>query len=399
MVLVLAVQAFRLTIPWHIIAALIALNPLSSLAAQLPTFRTVSERNLIGLLLLLDTLIHTAILCLAGGPTNPFTIVYLLYVVLAAVVLTAAWTWIIAFFSSVGFGALFLFSQAIPEWNHHGPHHGFSLHLYGMLAAYVTVAVLVSYFLNRIVGELRRKERRLQQLEQMAANQQRLTSLTTMAAGAAHELGTPLATIAIVSHELERSLKKELPHHVGLLEDIALLKSETARCKRLLQELSEKSGDLLGEQPQMLKVADLVEEAIAPLKYENAPLIEGDTEFILEQAPRKALAVAVRALIKNALEASESSDAVVVSSQFSADDFTLEVLDRGSGMSEEILERVGEPFFSTKGPDRGMGLGIYLARLTAEQLGGSLTFASVHGQGTSARLVLPRNLGRSREAA
>lgn len=395
LVLALAVGHFALSLPWISIAISLSLIPLSNITAQMSIKKYFSEKLLVGGLLALDTFILTAILCLAGGPTNPFTIVYLLHVVLAAVMLTPVWTWGIAILSSFGFGVLFLLSIPVPEWESHGAHHGLSLHLHGMLFAYIVVALLVAHFLSKIVGELQRKERKLQRLETLEANQQRLASLTTITANAAHELGTPLSTIAVVSHELGRMLLKRDADR-DLLDDIALLKNETARCKAIIQELSERTGDLIGEVPQSLRVQDLLHDAIRPIKSDCEIKIIGSVEIFM-RVPRKALVLAVRALVKNAVEATNGDNKPIeIEAQINGAEILLEIRDSGIGMDGEALERIGEPFFSTKGQGKGMGLGVYLSKLTVEQLGGSLVFKSIYSHGTHALMTFPIDCAQSR---
>jgi two-component system, sensor histidine kinase RegB len=399
LVLGIAVIAFKLTLPWMEIAALLLLIPASNLLFHTRTAKRFSETQVIGGLLVLDTLLLTGVLHQAGGPTNPFTIVYLLHVVLAAVMLGTSWTWAIAVLSSCGFGALFVGSRAVPEWDSHGAHHGFSLHLHGMLIAYIIVALLAAYFLNRIVGDLRKKERAFERLKNTAINQQKLASLTTIVGGAAHELGTPLATIAVVTHELERSIKHRYSDP-DLLDDVALLNQETARCKKVLQDLSERTGDLLGEAPQAVTVSDLLQDAIEPLRLKLPFSVHGKVDSLIPRVPRKSLTLAIRALVKNAFEASQSTGKPVeILATESGQRMILEIQDSGTGMDAETLERVGEPFFSSKQPGHGMGLGVYLSRLTVEQLGGSLTINSQPGRGTKVKLMFPVDCSVVTEAA
>jgi two-component system sensor histidine kinase RegB len=399
-ILTVAIGIFQLTLPWVEILSLLMLIPVSTLLARVVFDRRISEKRFVGYLLAFDTLLLTAILYQAGGPTNPFTIVYLLHVVLAAVMLTPNWTWTITILSSIGFSSLFIYSRPVPEWESHGAHHGLSLHLHGMLLAYLVVAILVTYFLTKIVGELQRNQRMLERLQNSAMNQNKLASLTTITAGAAHELGTPLATIAVVTHEIERRVAARYSDR-ELLDDLALLKEEITRCKEVLQQLSEKTGDLIGEAPQPTTVSELLNEAVKPLKFTSAMHISGETNFLMPNVPRKSLTLAVRALLKNAFEASQDTKAPIEVAVVSADDkeIVIEVKDRGTGMDPETLERVGEPFFSTKPTGSGMGLGVYLSKLTVEQLGGGFFISSEWGRGTKVRLVFPANCSMLQKAA
>lgn len=392
--LILAASFFKLTLPAGYIAFFIAFAAASNLLLETPFLARLPEERVIGTLLSIDTILLTLLLSLSGGPMNPFTIVYLLHVVLSAVLLPPIWTWAIAVLSCFGFASLFVISLPVPEWESHGAHHGFSLHLHGMLFSYVSVALLTAYFLNRIIRDLRGKERELERLEHIAASQQRLASLVTITAGAAHELSTPLSTIAVVCGELQRQA-----HNIGaskiLIDDLELLRTETYRCKQIIQDLSARTGDVLGESPQTVRIADLVEEALAPLIGKDRVQTIGVMDLILSQAPRRALVMALRALVKNALEASsvsvdEKDKIVELEVRQSGGQVSVEVRDRGVGINDGVFARLGEPFFSTK--PGGMGLGVYIARLTFEQLGGRLQFGANGGKGTMARAMFSANI-------
>lgn len=400
LVLFFATYFFGLTLPQTVIISWLLLIPATNLCIYWRPIRHFSERTLVGCLLVIDTGILTAVLCEAGGATNPFTIVYLLHVVLAAIMLNPIWAWSIAAFSSLGFALLFIFPRPVPEWEIHGVHQGFSLHLHGMLFAYITAAAIVAYFLNKIAGDLRNKEQKLQRFQYLAANQQRLAALTAITAGAAHELGTPLSTIAVIGRELELAIAKRCPDY-DLLEDLSLLKSETLRCKDVLQQLAEKTGELFGEAPQSVTVSQLIQDAVASLNTASAGFnVSGAVDIVLFKVPKRALALTLRALIKNSLEASgPTRSPVEITAQDKGAAVLLEISDRGVGMDAATIERIGEPFFSTKKVGNGMGLGVYISKLTVEQLGGSLVFQSTQGQGTCARLTLPIDCSLTRTAA
>lgn len=387
-VLFAAVYIFSLTLPTTALVSTLLLIPVSNLLSTRFVSDTKSEKRVVGVLLTVDTAILTAVLALAGGPTNPFTLIYLLHVVLAAVMLTPSWTWGIALLTAIGFGFQFLFNIPVPEWSHHGGHHGFSLHLHGMFFAYVVAASLTAYFLSRIVSELQRKDRRLNQLELLRTNQARLASLTAISAGAAHELGTPLSTIAVVAHELERSIRLRYPES-ELLADLALLKNETERCKDIIQSLGEQTGDLSGEVPSLITVSELLIAAAELSRKKFGAKISISASPTVICTPKRAALFALEALIGNAFEAGSAE--VRLEAVDTPDGVAIQVVDYGGGMTPDALTRLGEPFFSTKAPGRGMGLGVYLSKITIERLGGSLSFSSRPGHGTVARVELPKN--------
>jgi two-component system, sensor histidine kinase RegB len=397
LVLAISVYGFKLTLAWPSIFALLCAIPISNLICLISPFSNYPEKKLVGSLLTLDTILLTFVLSLAGGPTNPFTIVYLLHVVIAAVLLTPKWTWAISLLSVICFTSLFYYTVDVPEWQHHGAHHGFSLHLHGMLFAYTTVALLVAYFLNQIIGDLQKKELKLQRLEIISQNQQKLTSLATVTANAAHELGSPLATIAVVCHELERSLLNA-QENKDVIDDITLLKSEISRCKQIIQELSERTGDLSSEAPRWLTVKEICLNVIKQLKCHENVCIE-DKDSCLINAPSKAITLIIKSILKNALEASIDSNNKINIKIENRNELTLiSITDAGYGMDENTLEHIGEPFFTTKS-NKGMGLGVYLSKLTLQQIGGTLTFDSKANIGTTAVISLPTNCLEARDAA
>ncbi len=391
-ILASTVLFFKVEVNWQKIALILSALPLSNIITTQFLVKKFSAQAITICLIFLDTIILSAILYLSGGPANPFTIVFLLHLVLTAVLLDERWTWVMALTTCAAYVFLFFFSPETgsDHQHHHGSSNSFSLHLYGMLFAFITVAVLVAYFLNKIITELRLKELRLQKLEQLAVNSQRLASLVTITAGTAHELGTPLSTIAVVCKELELELKNLNPSP-EILEDLHLIQQEVGRCKDYLSNLSEKTGDLTGETHQSISARDLISQIIAPLYNKNHRFeIEGSADHILNLIPVKSLTIAIRALVKNSLDASSGSiKNVTIRHQIINNYNQIEIIDFGLGMDPETLEMIGEPFFSQKDSKDGLGLGVYLSKLVANQIGGELTFTSTISQGTCAKFRFP----------
>ena len=158
-------------------------------------------RALAGAILSLDTLVLTALLHATGGPSNPFSILYLVHITLAAVVLGAEWTWFLAALAVGCYGVLFALGGADAMGGHvHGG--GFDLHLQGMWIAFTVAAALTAHFVVSLAAAVDRRDAELAAMRAMAERSERLASLTTLAAGAAHALGSPLATIAVAAKEL-----------------------------------------------------------------------------------------------------------------------------------------------------------------------------------------------------
>jgi len=164
--------------------------------------RRIGDRRALGYLLAFDTLLLTLLLSLTGGPANPLTLLYLVQICLSAVVLSKSWTWALGAASTLGFGLLFVWHVTVPvlEAHHHGG--GFSIHLGGMWVSFAAATLLISISIGRVSDALRLREQEVLFLQDRIARQEKLASLVTLAAGAAHELGSPLATIAVVAKML-----------------------------------------------------------------------------------------------------------------------------------------------------------------------------------------------------
>ena len=414
----------RLPLPLGSLLGLIALAALSNLGAALWLRRAarVPEAAL-ALLMGLDVLVLTGLLALSGGPFNPFSTLYLVNLALAAVVLRPAWTWALVIFSSTCFGLLFvapLRSEMEAAMGHGGHGDDVRLHLEGMWVAFGVGAAFIVYFVQRVTSELARRDRELADARAARARAEQLASLATLAAGAAHELATPLSTIAVVARELERALAA-LPFANGdspgagaakvgepdcgrrqagessLCADARLIREQVDRCRGILDRMAGEAGETPGEGFGEIRLGELI--ALATEDLAAGGRIEVTLDPALRDAsltvPRRAVTQSIQALVKNALEATPAPGRVTIVASAGPDgrSLTLEVRDRGAGMPAEVLARVGEPFFTTKGPGAGMGLGVFLSRTILGSLGGSLDLSSTPGQGTTVRVRLPVGTG------
>jgi two-component system sensor histidine kinase RegB len=340
-----------------------------------------------GAALTLDTLLLTGLLHATGGASNPFSVLYLVYITLAAVVLGARWTWSLAALSVGCYGLLFATQLPLEHVGHLGPE--MRLHLQGMWVAFCVAAVLTAYFVVQMSTAIERRDAEMSAMRDRAARNERLASLTTLAAGAAHELGTPLATIAVAARELERSIRT-LPgtQAAALIEDAALIRSELDRCRAILNRLGAGVGQTPGEAPVELTAAELLAAVVRSIPVrEHARLKASAVGEAAVRAPRGALLQVTQNLLRNALDAGGGN----VSLSIETDPAGLRVVlqDAGPGMPPEVLSRVGEPFFSTKAPGAGLGLGVFISRSLCEQMGGRLKLESSPGRGTVALVEIP----------
>jgi two-component system, sensor histidine kinase RegB len=382
--------ALRGSLPMTELLVVIAVGLVSNLLLELYFFgdrrsrsvaRTVHEWQ-IALVMMLDIALLTVLLYLSGGPHNPFAFLYLVQIALATVLVRALWSWTLVGLSFVGFGILLLAHQplAIPD----------DRRMIGMWVALGVASTFVVHFLWRITGALAERDAELTEARGLAARQERLASLATMAAGAAHELSTPLGTVALAAKELEHALSKAEPE---LAADARLIREQVGRCRSILEQMAGGAGTI-GESMTTCTVSELIDESLDGAR--EAPTVHHDVPPELARMslrlPRRAVCQALRSLITNAQDASPPNTAVVIAVRGGASRLELAIRDRGAGMPREILDRIGEPFFTTKSPGSGMGLGLFLARAVIEAVGGTLQIDSTAGAGTEVLVSLPTDV-------
>jgi len=355
--------------------------------------RRFSATATTSVLIAIDIGLLTVLLAASGGAMNPLSILYLAYITLAAVLLPPSATWIAAAVSTVCFGGLVFrpWQRDLLMATDMASHIvTMRLHAQGMWWSFLMTAGMTSFFGVRLAERLDQQAAKLAAAREEAVRHQRLASLATLAAGAAHELSSPLATIAVVADELERTLRT-FDNAPALLDDVNLIRQELTRCRATLDRLSTDAGQSSGEAVRALSAADVAMNALCLLKPSERDRVRlgGDVEIRL-LAPPAALGQALSNLLRNAIDATSDSQLIHLSVQkIDGRRVAFVVRDSGSGMSSEIAERVGEPFFTTKVPTKGMGLGVFLSRAIVEQLGGHLRLYSRLGEGTTVTIELP----------
>ncbi|HEX5656279.1 MAG TPA: ATP-binding protein [Polyangiales bacterium] len=365
--------------------AIVATTALSNLLCALwLRRRTQVPESALAALMGLDFVLLTALLHAAGGPSNPFTVLYLVHVALAAAVLRQSYVWGLALLAAGCFGALFALPSSEHEMHmHHHDASAMNLHLQGMWVAFAVAAFVMAYFVTRVTRDLELQRLEATRAQERALRAEKLASLATLAAGAAHELATPLATIAVVAKELERELREGQN-----AEDARLIRDEVDRCKVILEQMASDAGASAGEAFTRVHASELVDRSLDGLRERERVAVQLVTDGALK-VPTTVLARALRGLVRNALQASTAE--VVLRVEEQAGELAIEVRDHGIGIAPEVLANVGEPFFTTKPTGQGMGLGVFLARALCDRLGGRLELASVLGEGTTVRILLPRN--------
>jgi len=379
-------------LPYLALIGVIVLTALTN--GVLSALRPQRERSWhLAFVLGLDILLLTSLLALSGGASNPFTVFFLVHVALAALLLESWLAWGLVVLTVGAFGLLFL-APAGPMTLHM---HGGSAHVVGMWISYALAAAFVAHFVGKVSRALRDRDQRLARVTRLAQQNERLATLSSFSANAAHELGSPLATIGLAAKELALAIRRA-ERDDGLLHDAELVCREVARCRDILADLSARAGESIGEMPVRTSLRELMDEvrrtASPHVRGHLHVTFGGDAERAEIVAPPRTLAQMLHNLVRNAFEAQEehARDIPVELHVTSGDRICFHVCDRGPGIPAEVRARLGEPFVTTKGASGGLGLGIYLARSYAERTGGHVLFHAREGGGADVELCLPRDV-------
>lgn len=375
------------------------------LALRYPAPRRLGEREA-AQYLGYDIIQLAVLLYLTGGLENPFAFLFLVPVTISATTLSLRATIVLAALALVLVTFLGPYHRPLPWFageNVHLP----PLWILGMWVALVLGLAFMTAYAFRVAREGRRMSAALSATQLLLAREQRLSALDGLAAAAAHELGTPLATISLVSKELKQDAANLSP---DLVEDLELLHSQAERCRDILGTLS-----MRGEQGDAvhgrLPLAVLLDEAAGPFREQGREIaieLSPDSEALAGEPPefirRTEIMYALRNLIENAVAFSRSK--VTVSARWSLDSVEISIADDGPGFSPDVIDQLGEPYVSTRRtiPGRaradtdidggGMGLGFFIAKTLVERSGARLIAANAaRGQnGAIIRLIWPRKV-------
>lgn len=373
------------------IGALVFLNGLTWARLQFAEQRfPIGDGELFGQLLI-DIGALSVLLYFSGGATNPFITLYLLPLTIAAATLRPVYSWWLTGSTIAAYSVLQFVYRPIPEFlGGHGlsghEANDLALHLLGMWIAFVLIACLIAYYVARMAETLHERQRRLAEAREDSLRNEQIVGLATLAAGAAHELGTPLSTIAVIAGELEHELHAD----AELLPDVKLLKSQIEQCRLILRRLSAAGGTSRAEGGRGVAL-DQALDAIVEAWRVVRPLASAD--YVREGRglmPRVVLDATFGQAVQNILNnaADVSPDAIEIRAGWDARELVIEVLDRGPGLTPEILARTGQPFISTK-KGKGFGIGIFLANATLERYGGKVSFHNREGGGARVEIRVP----------
>ncbi len=343
-------------LPWTALGAFLLVTASTNLAAlRFPRLFPRDPDLACAGLLLQDTLVLSGMLWWTGGEANPFAGFYLLHVVIAAVLLPRAWAWAMLAVSSLCLAGQFLSPHAlqrvrpgiwIPEDSSH----------VGLLVVLVLAGASIAFFVGRLRAALESRDGELARTRRRTERHERFAAVATLAAGVAHELATPLSTIAVVGADLE-ALAQAPGGHPEWVADARLIRAEVERCRKVLEKLGEQSTSGIGDPVAAFEIAGIPHKlrAFLPPAHAARLVFRGFSGAGLVVSPEPALLQSLAALAKNACEASPEGEPVVVEARSAPEGVEFSVRDRGAGMEPALVARVGEPFLTTKGPGRGMG--------------------------------------------
>ncbi|WP_341522600.1 ATP-binding protein [Pseudomonas sp. G.S.17] len=372
-----------LPLPWMQLAITLGFSMVWCVltAVRLRTSLPVTELEY-AVQLAFDLLIHSALLYYSGGSTNPFVSYYLVPLTIAAVTLPWRFSLILSGIALAAYTLLLVQFYPLDTL----PIARENLQVYGMWLSFALAAAVITFFAAKMAEELRRQEQLRAERREEGLRDQQLLAVATQAAGAAHELGTPLSTMSVLLKEMRQD-----HHDPALQDDLAVLQEQVKQCKLTLQQLVRASEANRRLAVEKQAVTHWLDEALnrwhlmRPEASYRFLLLGTDTAPML--APPPDLTQALLNLLNNAADA--CPEGLEVSLGWDVEEICISIRDHGAGVPLAIAEQIGKPFFTTKG--KGFGLGLFLSKASVTRAGGSVKLYSHEEGGTLTELRLPRD--------
>jgi two-component system sensor histidine kinase RegB len=413
--IILSVYGLSIRLPeqqlWLVVLSTGAFNLYTSM--RLETDDPITELEIFSQISI-DVFAIAALLYLTGGASNPITWVFLLPLIITAIMLPQAYAWYMVILTTSLYTMLIAFNIPLPSIEPHMPNPAplqhtdvenyqmlqhahimndksyFSLHMFGMWFGFVFSAGLVAFFVVELARTLKDQERSLAEARENALRDERVIALGTLAASAAHDMGTPLGTIAIVAHELEQ----EYPSHryPDLYEKMLIMQQQVSRCKDTLSVMSASAGEMRAESGGVILLTDYIDDVInqwrthkpgAKLSFFIDPDVATEAKIIAERT----LTHSIINILNNAAEASPSELGIEFHASWDLNHLTFKIRDFGPGFPPEIAEFAGkQPVVSKK---HGLGVGLFLTYSTINRLGGKINLYNSDSGGACVEITLP----------
>ncbi len=345
--------------------------------------------NYLFIQLCIDVLALTLLLYYTGGSTNPFVSLFLLPLLLVAAIFPKPYIWSMAMVTTISYAILLLFPY---QPNHgmaqmeHINNAAMNTHAIGMAASFLFSVVVILFFVVSMAESLRDRERKLATAHEKSLRDEHVIALGTLAAGAAHELGTPLGTMAILTKEMER----EYADDDELIEQIQILRAQVDRCKATISQMSSSAGQLRATGGKNMLITDYITHIANQWQHEHAltqletfyPEEKNAPELVVDDTLQQALI----SLLNNAADA--GAQHIKLNLNWNDSLLFMDIRDDGEGLSDEVQATLGKPFVSTKA--EGQGLGFYLAQAVISRMGGNISIQNnTENKGACVHIQLP----------
>ncbi len=367
---------FGFALPIWSALAIVAVTAATNLALRLrkPRVQRVEDREA-GVILGFDLVQLALLLYLTGGLGNPFSELFLAPVLISATALKPRTTLVLGILVVILASLIANVYHPLP-WSANSTFMPPKLFIVGMWASVIVSVAFIGGYAWAVTKETRQLSNALAETELVLAREQHLTALDGLAAAAAHELGTPLATIAIVIREMERDLPADSPH----LGDVKLLREQSERCRSILRTLTSLDA---GDAPfDRMPLTHLLDEVVTPHRPFGIEIsVEtpggGANEPVIARNP--AILYGLGNFVENAVDFAR--ERVSVSAVWNQDEVSISVIDDGPGFAPEVINRIGEPYVTSRvrrsgqddDPPGGLGLGFFIAKTLLERTGASVS--------------------------
>ena len=335
--------------------------------------------------ILADVGAFTVLLYFTGGAANPFASMYLLNIAVAAAVLPRAYTWNVAGAAVAGYLLLIFFSTPLTRAN--GEPVEQHLLMTGMVINFVIVAALTAFFLVKITSMLSEDERLLARAKENELTNECIVQLGAFAAGAAHELGTPLSTMAVVAKELQVRWRK----NPELLSELSVISDQIELCKDTLSTLLASAGHTRMDGCGKVALEEFLKTVVENCRSMRPGVVVKcrwhgalpAPEIVADQSLRQA----IMNLLNNAADA--SPEQVDVEGHWDERELCIRICDLGPGILPEAADKIGKDFFTTKPPGKGHGVGLVLSSAVISRFGGSVKLFNQPERGACTEVRLP----------
>lgn len=335
--------------------------------------------------LVVDLAAWSAVLYLSGGATNPLISLFLPLIAVGAAALPVLHTWLLSALSIGVYSWL---------WAHHqplglaDPTRAIDWHLAGMWGTFAVSALVMTWYVSRMTSAVRARDLALAQARERRLRNERIVAMANLAAGAAHEMGTPLGTMRLIVD----SLRMQCDQDTEIREDLAVMEQQIAHCRAILSRLTASGGQARVEAGGAIAVADWLDDVVATIESQRPEVVvdcnDSDALSGLRMIADQSLTQAMHNLINNAATASPDRH-VDITTTPGHGQVSIRIGDRGPGIAPDILDTLHRAPADRVPSETGLGIGLLLSLGAIEAFGGTLDYAAREGGGTITTVTLP----------